>query len=52
MKKVTHFLDYAASHPDAIITYNASNVVLVGHSDASYLSEKITQQIWWKFLHV
>ena len=37
MKKVTQFLDYAAFHPDAIITYNASNMVLAGHSDASYL---------------
>ena len=25
--------------PDAIITYNASNMVLAGHSDASYISE-------------
>ena len=39
MKKVKHFLDYAASHPDAIITYRASDMVLAAHSDASYLSE-------------
>ena len=39
MKKVKHFLDYAASHPDAIITYCASDMVLAAHSDASYLSE-------------
>ena len=39
MKKVKQFLDYAATHPDAIITYHASNMVLAGHSDASYLSE-------------
>ena len=39
MKKVKQFLEYAASYPDAIITYNASNMVLAGHSDASYLSE-------------
>ena len=39
MQKVKQFLDYAATHPDAIITYRASNRVLVGHSDASYLSE-------------
>ena len=39
LKKVMHFLDYAASHPDAIITYHASDMVLVAHSDASYLSE-------------
>ena len=39
MKKVKHFLDDAASHPDAIITYQASDMVLAAHSDASYLSE-------------
>ena len=39
MKKVKHFLDYAASHPNAIITYRASDMVLAAHSDASYLSE-------------
>jgi hypothetical protein len=39
-KKLTHqLLDYAATHPDAIITYRASDMVLAGHSDASYLSE-------------
>jgi hypothetical protein len=37
--KVRQFLDYAATHPDAIITYHASNMVLAGHSNASYLSE-------------
>ena len=39
MQKVKQFLDYAATHPDTIITYQASNMVLIGHSDASYLSE-------------
>ncbi len=39
-KKLVHqFLDYAATHPDAIITYQASNMVFAGHSNASYLSE-------------
>ena len=33
------FLDYAATHPDAIITYDASDMVLLAHIDASYLSE-------------
>ena len=37
--KIKQFLDYAATHPDAIVTYNASDMVLAGHSDASYLSE-------------
>ena len=39
MQKVMQFLDYAATHPDAIITYRASDMVLAGHSNASYLSE-------------
>ncbi len=39
-KKLVHqFLDYAATHPDAIITYQASDMVLAGHSNAFYLSE-------------
>ncbi len=33
------FLDYAATHQDAVLTYHASDMVLVVHSDASYLSE-------------
>ena len=33
------FLDYAATHQDAIITYRASDMVLVVHSNASYLSK-------------
>jgi hypothetical protein len=32
-------LDYAATHPDAILTYDKSDMILVVHSDASYLSE-------------
>ncbi len=39
MAKATQFLNYAATHPDAIVTYNASNMVLAGHSNALYLSE-------------
>jgi hypothetical protein len=33
------FLDYAATHQDAILTYKASDMVLVVHSDVSYLSK-------------
>ena len=40
MQKVKQFLEYEATHPDAIIIYNASDIVLAGHSNASYLSEK------------
>ena len=39
MAKVSQFLDHASTHLDTIITYHASNMVLVGHSDESYLSE-------------
>ena len=39
MKKIKQFLDFAATHPDAVITYHASDMVLAGHSNASYLSE-------------
>jgi hypothetical protein len=38
MKKVRQFLDYA-SNPDAIVTYHMSDMVLAGHSNASYLSK-------------
>ena len=37
MQKVEHLLDYAATHLDAIITYHASDMVLAGHIDASYI---------------
>jgi hypothetical protein len=39
MKKIKQFLDYASTNPDAVVTYHASDMVLAGHSDASYLSE-------------
>ena len=39
MKKVKQFLDYAATHQDATITYRSSNMIIAVHSDASYLSE-------------
>ena len=43
MKKVKQLLDYAYTHPDAIVTYTASDMVLVGHSDAYYLSKNNTR---------
>ena len=39
MVKTKKFLDYVASHPDAILTYSSSNMVLNVHSDVSYLTE-------------
>ena len=40
MQKLKQLLDYTASHTDAILTYQATEMVLAGHSDTSYLSEK------------
>ena len=39
MTLVKIFLEYAATRPDVIIMYHASDMVLSAHSDASYLSE-------------
>jgi hypothetical protein len=39
MQKCLQFLDYTASQEDAIITYQASNMRLAIHSNASFLSE-------------
>eukprot|EP00804_Cyclotella_cryptica_P023061 CCRYP_000315-RA/>CCRYP_000315-RA protein AED:0.18 eAED:0.15 QI:0/0/0/1/1/1/2/0/662 len=36
---VYQFLDYALSHPNAAVTYRASEMILAAHSDASCLSE-------------
>ena len=36
---VTHMLNYCATFPDAIFTYDASDMILHIQSDASYLSE-------------
>jgi len=36
-RQVHHFLDYAASHPNASIRYTASQMQWWAHSDASYL---------------
>ncbi len=39
MVRCKQFLNYAATHQDAVLTYKCSDVVLVVHSDASYLSK-------------
>ena len=36
---VQQFLQYAGTHPDAGITYYASDMILFGHTDGSYLCE-------------
>ena len=38
MHKVNQFLNYSATHPDAIITYHTSNMILAAHGYSSYLS--------------
>ena len=39
IQTVKQLLEYAATHPDDILRYHTSDIVLAGHSDASYLSE-------------
>ena len=39
LKQTKQLLDYIATQEEAIITYNASDMKLAAHSDASYLSE-------------
>jgi hypothetical protein len=34
---MTHFLNYCVTHPDAVLRFKASNMILHIHSDASYL---------------
>eukprot|EP00957_Ditylum_brightwellii_P075610 5746634-Ditylum_brightwellii.AAC.1 len=36
---VEHLLDYCTSHPDVVIRYCPSDMILRVHSNASYLSE-------------
>eukprot|EP00957_Ditylum_brightwellii_P173860 13236374-Ditylum_brightwellii.AAC.1 len=40
MKACHHLLDYVATHPNATIRYLASDMMLVVHSDTSYLSKR------------
>ena len=36
--RAKQFLDYMATHPNAVIRYHASDMILQAHSDASYLT--------------
>ena len=38
LERVHQFLDYMATHPDAVIRFRASDMILNVHSDTSYLS--------------
>jgi len=39
MQQTLQFLDYLATHEDAVLSYHASNMVIAVHSKVSYLSE-------------
>ena len=39
LEHTKQFLDYVATQEEAVLTYNASDMKLAAHSDASYLSE-------------
>ena len=39
MQNFKQLLDCVASHPDAFLTYQSSDMVLAGHIDALYLSK-------------
>ena len=39
LQQTHHLLDYVATHPDAILSYTKSNMILGIHSDTSYLSK-------------
>jgi len=39
MQQTKQLLDYLATQEDAVLTYNASDMILAVHSDTSYLSE-------------
>ena len=46
---LTQFLNYAASHPDAVIRFRASDMLLTVESDCSYLSEPKARSRWAGF---
>ena len=39
LKSCNQLLDYVGTHPDAVLKYMVSGMILAVHSDASYLSE-------------
>ena len=42
-KQITQFLNYSATHPDAITEYIKSGMILHIYSDASYIAEPEAQ---------
>jgi hypothetical protein len=43
MELIKWLLDYVATNPEAILTYESSDMILAVHSDASYLNEANTR---------
>jgi len=39
LKQTGQLLDYLATQEEAVLTYNASDMIFIAHSNASYLSE-------------
>jgi len=39
LKQTNQLLNYLATQEEAVLTYNASGIILAAHSDASYLSK-------------
>ena len=38
VKALNHFIDFCTTHPEAVVLYQASDVILHNHSDVAYLS--------------
>jgi hypothetical protein len=45
MKKTLKFLDYVTTHPAAMLTYSAGDMVLIVHGNTVYLCEPKAKQI-------
>ncbi len=50
MQKTKQLLNYLATHSDATVWFHTSDMILIIHSDASYLSAaNAHSQAWWHF---
>ena len=52
LSEVTQLLNYCATHPDAVVRFHASDMVLHIHSDASYLSASKARSRLGGFFHL
>ena len=46
LEAMEYFLNYCATNPNATVRFQASNMILKIHSDASYLSEPLALVIY------